>query len=110
MSVSRYDSNGYAPSIMDTKPGTCYICGSQTETIRHEIFFGPNRGVSKRNGLWINICPVPRCHEWVHTHLNVNVDGELIDLDLHLKRECQKKYEETHTRDEWMSLMGRNYL
>jgi hypothetical protein len=27
-----------------------------------------------------------------------------------LKRECQMEYERTHTREEWMALMGRSYL
>ena len=31
-------------------------------------------------------------------------------FDLQLKRECQEKYEETHTREDFMRLIGRNYL
>lgn len=30
--------------------------------------------------------------------------------DMELKRACQRKYEETHTREEFMELIGRNYL
>jgi hypothetical protein len=29
---------------------------------------------------------------------------------LMLKRHCQMKFEETHSREEFMSLIGRNYL
>lgn len=32
------------------------------------------------------------------------------DLDLRLKRECQSKFEETHSRDEFMKIIGKNYL
>ena len=32
------------------------------------------------------------------------------DLDLRLKRECQEKFEETHTRQEFIKLIGKNYL
>jgi hypothetical protein len=32
------------------------------------------------------------------------------DFDLELKQECQRKYEEEHTRAEFMELIGRNYL
>lgn len=31
-------------------------------------------------------------------------------LDLKLKQECQRKYEETHSREEFMALIGKNYL
>lgn len=31
-------------------------------------------------------------------------------LDLQLKRECQEKFEETHTRQEFIQLIGKNYL
>ena len=31
-------------------------------------------------------------------------------LDLALKVECQRKFEETHTREEFMKLIGKNYL
>ena len=32
------------------------------------------------------------------------------DFDLKVKRECQMEYEKTHTRQEFMALIGRNYL
>ena len=32
------------------------------------------------------------------------------DLDIYLKQVCQKKYEETHTRDEFINLIGRSYV
>ena len=32
------------------------------------------------------------------------------ELDLMLKRHCQMKYEETHSREEFMALIGKNYL
>ena len=32
------------------------------------------------------------------------------ELDLKLKRECQQKFEETHTREEFIRLIGKNYL
>lgn len=32
------------------------------------------------------------------------------ELDLRLKRECQAKFEETHSREEFMKIFGRNYL
>lgn len=32
------------------------------------------------------------------------------NLNLKLRQICQQKYEETHTREEFMTLIGRNYL
>lgn len=32
------------------------------------------------------------------------------ELNLKLKRECQEKFEETHSREEFMRLIGKNYL
>ena len=100
------DKNGYNPSIMDTEPGTCFICGAHRETIRHEVFCGPNRSISKKHGFWVNICPVPWCHQDVHTHAIIM--GE--DIDLRLKRMVQSEYEREHTREEFVQLIGRSYL
>ena len=94
------DRNGYNPSIMLTFQGTCYICNRLTETARHEIYFGTaNRKNSKKHGLWVNLCP--DCHRRVHRDRNT---------DLWLKKLGQRKYEQTHTRDEFVKLIGRNYL
>ena len=32
------------------------------------------------------------------------------DVDLEVKQECQRKFEETHSREEFMEIIGRNYL
>lgn len=32
------------------------------------------------------------------------------DIDMEVKKECQRKFEETHTRQEFMDIFGRNYL
>lgn len=31
-------------------------------------------------------------------------------LDLRLKQDCQRRFEETHSREEFMAIIGRNYL
>ena len=59
------DRNGYEPSILATTSGVCYLCGAYCETARHEIWGGTGeRSLSKRYGLWVNICPA--CHREVH--------------------------------------------
>lgn len=89
--------NGYEPSIMGTVPGTCYVCGASGDTARHEVIYGTGRRqISKREGLWINVCP--RCHARIH-------EGYYPEL----KMAAQVLYERSHSRDEWMKLVGRNY-
>lgn len=61
----KLDRSGYAPSVLNTEQGTCFICYKQTDTARHEIFFGTAyREKSKRLGAWVNLCP--KCHDRVH--------------------------------------------
>ena len=81
----------------------CYITGDTNNLHCHHIYAGTNRQVSEKHGfkVWLRA-------DWHNmsnygVHLNKN-------LDLHLKQECQRKFEETHTRAEFMALIGRNYL
>ena len=83
----------------------CYITGSRYCLERHHIYFGPNRKVSEANGFWIWLV------RELHTGTNFAVHGKNgYELDMRLKRECQAKFEESHSRDEFMALIGRNYL
>lgn len=84
----------------------CFITGNTQNLHKHHIYFGnPGRKISEREGFWVYL--VGR----LHNQSNEGVHGKNgHELDLYLKRECQKKYEETHTRDEFISLIGRNYL
>ena len=72
-------------------------------TISH-IYFGAGlRKISDDNGFTVWLTP-----EW-HNMSSKGVHFNR-QLDLHLKRLCQQKYEETHTRAEFMQLIGKNYL
>lgn len=97
----RLDRNGYAPSILPTSAGTCFACGRTGDTARHEIYGAANRKTSKAHGFWVNICP--NCHNIVHLKYDDGV------LDRELKKMCQLTYERTHSRDEFMELIGKNY-
>lgn len=81
----------------------CYITGTTYGLHKHHIYGGPNRSISEREGFYI----------WLKSDWH-NMKGYGIhfnkELDLKVKRECQRKYEETHTREEFMALIGRNYL
>ena len=48
---------------------------------------------------------------WLHNQSNEGVHGKNgHELDLMLKRHCQMAYEKTHSREEFIKLIGRNYL
>ena len=99
----KLDKNGYAPSIMQEKE-ECFVTKRNYGLIRHEIYFGTaNREISKRNGFWLNL--IPELHNM--TSIGVHFNRE---FDLQLKVSCQKKFEETNSREEFMKLIGRNYL
>lgn len=91
-------------SVLKTRPGICYICRRRGDTALHHCFFGAaNRWMSDENGFVVFLCP--SCHTESPTSAH-----KCRDTDLYLKRRCQAAYEKNHTRDEFMRLVGRNYL
>lgn len=84
----------------------CYLTGYEGENLhKHHIFFGVGqREISEKMGFWVYLrTDLHEAEYGVHGR-----DGH--ELDLRLKRECQRKYEATHSREEFMNLIGRNYL
>lgn len=93
-----------APSILQTEK-ECYFTGATNNLEAHHIFYGSGlRNVSENNGFWVwltadshrGTCGVHGKH------------GERASLLL--KQECQRKFEETHSREEFRKLIGRSYL
>ena len=81
----------------------CYLCGRQFSLERHHCFPGvANRKLSEKYGLWVWLCH--SCHTG-----NGGAQYEK-ELNLRLKQEAQEAFEETHTREEFMTTFGRNYL
>ena len=95
--------NGYKKSILKTEDGECFLCGVTGDTARHEIYFGANRANSKKHGFWIAVCP--NCHQYGNHAVHKN-----IDTDLYLKRLCQEEFEKHNSREEFMKIIGKNYL
>lgn len=89
-------------SIMQTER-ECYITGRTDNLHCHHIYMGSNRKTSDENGFTVYLTG-----EW-HNQSNHGVHFNK-DLDDRLKRECQSKFEETGTREEFIKLIGRNYL
>ena len=86
----------------------CYLCGSINHLEKHHIFAGvANRKISEREGLWCWLCghgSVNNCH--------TGTEGAQYDKEKNrmLKADAQWAYEQTHSRSEWMKLIGKNYL
>ncbi len=81
----------------------CFISGSTTGLQRHHIYFGANRRISEENGFYVWL--IPEYHNM--SDYGVHFDKA---FDLKLKQDCQRKYEETHSREEFIALIGRSYL
>lgn len=81
----------------------CYFCGRTDWIEQHHIFGGALRKKSERYGFVIDLC------HWCH---NEPPDGVHFNRknDLILKRVAQRKFEETHTRDEFIKEFRKNYL
>lgn len=91
-------------SILQDKKES-YISGSTYNLEEHHIFFGTaNRNISEKQGfkVWLT------SEEHRGTH---GVHGKYgRKLDLRLKQDAQRKYEEKNTREEFIKLIGKNYL
>lgn len=80
----------------------CFVC-ERTPVQQHHIFNGwANRKWSERYGCWCYLC--------LEHHTGKSGVHEEIELDLKLKRLCQAKFEETHSREEFRSIFGKSYL
>ena len=89
-------------SIIQTKK-ECYITGSIADLHSHHIFEGSCRKSSEKFGLkvWLR-------SDW-HNLSNCGVHFNK-GLDLELKQMAQKKFEETHTREEFRRHFIKSYL
>lgn len=82
----------------------CYLCsrvGDTTEKYchQHHIYEGKNRQASDRAGFYIYVCP--QHHRETHRTPKLNK---------WLKEQTQRDFEREHTREEFMRIIGRNYL
>lgn len=91
-------------SILNSQKGECYACGRNNGYERHHIFFNALRPISEELGLVVYLCP--DCHRGTNGVHGMN--GK--ELNHYLKRQAQYAFEKTHTREEWMQRIGRNWL
>lgn len=80
----------------------CYFCGRPAECI-HEVYFGKNRKISIQNGFCVGLCNYHHNMSDDSVHFNSDKNRELKEL-------YQREYEKDHTREEFMRLIGENFL
>lgn len=100
--------NGYK----DKKNRICAYCG-EPYAERHEVFWGPLRGISIEFGFQVDACG--RHHKELHENYTDWAKSE----NLYLRRYYERKYldekidegmSEKEALRDWMNLMGKNYL
>lgn len=92
--LKKLEQNRY--SIFEDKSYRCYYCHrTGTNFDFHEVYGGSNRIRSIKNGLCVHLCR--SCHS-----------NEMVLADL--KKWCQKQYEKTHSRQEFINLIGKSYI
>lgn len=89
-------------SVLQTEK-ECYYCHSIYNLEEHHIFRTPYRNASERYGLKVYLCQP-------HHTGNRGVHNGNVILDKWLKQTAQRKFEETHTREEFIHEFGRSYL
>lgn len=99
--LRKLEANRY--SILTDDLNHCYLCfGNEhyNEPLdMHEIYGGANRQISIKNGFCIPLC---RQHHALITRDNAS--------SLILKQQCQREYEKTHSREDFIKLIGKNFL
>lgn len=97
-------------SILHGKNGTCYLCMKlngdyRTKRIihRHHVYGGPNRPISEAEGFTVYLCL--EHHEEGPEAVHNNKENKRL-----IQKDCQREYEKTHTRQQFMDLIRRNYL
>ena len=82
----------------------CYISGITYGLEQHHIFYGTaNRKLSDKYGLTVWLTPFWNRDKKNGAHFNK-------EFDLELKRLAQRIFEQNHTREEFITIFGRNYL
>ncbi len=89
----------------------CYYCGTPYAE-RHEVYGGPNRQISIREGFQVDLCH--ECHE----EMTANITERGKKRNAWWRKYYQNKYESRliatgctpeNARKAWMAMIGRNY-
>ena len=81
----------------------CYVCRTIYNLHKHHIFGAANRKHSEKHGLTVYLCGLDHNMSDAGVHFNKKLDTELKQL-------AQRKFEETHTREEFRAIFGKSWL
>lgn len=82
----------------------CYITGKTNGLHCHHIYYGnANRAQSEKYGFTVWL--IGELHNLSNYGVHMNSQ-----FDKWLRKKCQLKFEETHSRDEFIQIIGCNYL
>lgn len=82
----------------------CLVCKTTYDLHKHHCFYGTaNRKMSEKYGLTVYLCS--RHHNGSNYGIHFNKV-----LDIKIKQLAQRKFEETHTREEFMAIFGKSWL
>lgn len=82
----------------------CLVCRTTYNIHKHHVFYGTaNRKKSEKYGLTVYLCA---------RHHNMSNEGVHFNkpLDTKIKQMAQRKFEEKHSREEFIWEFGRNWL
>lgn len=90
-------------SVIQPGLSECYICGNPN-VAWHEVFEGTaNRQKSIKWGMVIALCP------WHHNTSNYSFHYNK-DMQLRIKQEAQRKFQEVYPDEDFIEIFGKNYL
>lgn len=78
----------------------CYITGSRVQLDRHHVFAGARRKAAEKYGCWV----------WLRHDIHMELHDRNKELDRMLRRECQERFEEIYSHEEFMEVFGKSYL
>jgi len=89
---------------MDQELYMCEVCEMSPAVTTHEVYYGTaNRKVSIKHKFQVKICA--RCHDAAHYKISVGHD-----MNMELRKQFQREYEKNHTKEEFIKLIGQDYL
>ena len=90
-------------SILHNKK-ECYCCKTTNNIEEHHCLYGiANRRIAERFGLKVYLCAG-------HHRGRNGVHGGNKYLDIKLKQLAQNKFEENHTREDFIKIFGKSYI
>lgn len=78
----------------------CFISGYTGALDKHHIYAGNSRSASEKYGCWV----------WLRHDIHMDLHDRNKTLDKILRRTCQERFEETHSREMFIDIFGKSYL